>query len=86
MKKKGQIKKKIKKVSYNTLHKLLTKLLRRFWTYCPKCHEYFAGYHKFATNLICDDGCGQSVNYRIVCHRCYKEHLKVASHKHIEHK
>lgn len=52
----------------NFWHRLIAKIRRKFWTYCPRCGKPFGGHQKYGQ---LQDFAGDG-HYRIVCHRCKK--------------
>lgn len=43
-----------------------------FFTDCPRCFNYFYGFHPYKTQVKFDK------HYRIVCHKCADEHGRLA--------
>lgn len=60
----------------NLLRKAIAFLLRTFLTDCPRCHQYFYGFHPYITQVKFE------IHYRVVCHRCAMDYKTIQ----IEHK
>lgn len=48
--------------------------LRRFWIGCPRCGRPFGGHQGYGTQREFPLAGGDSVNFRIVCPACVRDH------------